>query len=514
MKIKQTFQYDVLVIGGGQAALAAAISAKEEGVSVALVTKGKAGLGGSSVISDGVHSAIFSPGDSPDAFYKDIINGGRQLSDRKLARILAEECTDRVNELENKFGIELELERKISTPGHTFPRRVYAGNGLGRNTTKAMRKFASEIGIYFHEQSAIVDLIKDQDSVIGAIIQRENEFYAYNAPAVILASGGFGGLYASSDNPRDVSGEGIGMAWRHGACLVDMEFVQFYPYRLKYPANVDIMTRIFGKGAFLVNEKNERFMEKYPKKELETRDVLSYALFKENKVLLNFANVEEGNIQRDSPHLYRLFKKGYEGEWIMSPVQHYSMGGIQTDEWGRTNLPGLYACGECTGGLHGSNRLGGGSLTEALVFGHRTGKMAAREKRLEYIKATDSYFDKESYLNSHTQLEEQEIIQKIKEIMWTKVGIERTGQSLREAADELGWIASQLEENKSIINVQLQDKVRAAWASALAGATRKESRGAHKIQDIRGEQTEWERKIIIQKHDIQFSQTFFNTIAD
>ncbi|MBT2689829.1 FAD-binding protein [Bacillus sp. ISL-47] len=504
MRAIQYYHYDVMVIGGGQAALASAISAKEEGASVALVTKGKAGLGGSSVISDSVHSAIFSPEDSPEQFIQDIVEGGRHLSDKRLARALAEECTVRVNELESKFGISLEREKVIITPGHSQPRRVYAGTGLGKNITKPMRDYAIEIGIDFHEQSAVVDLIKDNNEVKGALIQNSKEFQIIYSPAVILATGGFGGLYQSSDNPRDVSGEGIGMAWRHGAILVDMEFVQFYPYRLQQPANVDVMTKIFAKGAFLVNEKSERFMEKFPKKELETRDTLSYAMYKEDKVLIDFSGVAEKVLQHDSPYLYRLYQKGNSGEWIMSPVQHYCMGGIQTDEWGRTNIPGLYACGEVTGGLHGANRLGGGSLTESLVFGYRAGKMAVQEKSSEDISGIMN-FEIHELINNPSNIDESEIIKKVKEIMWKKVGIERTSRSLEEAADELNLIALNLEKEINIQALQLRDKVRAAWASASAAAARKESRGAHKLQDIKEEKKEWEGKNRIHKTSIQFT---------
>jgi aspartate oxidase len=506
MTVQNYFHYDVIILGGGQAALAAAISAKEEGVSVALITKGKAGLGGSSVISDGVHSAIFSPGDSPEIFYKDMIQGGRQLSDHNRARILAYECSERVNELESKYGVVLERECNISTPGHSFPRRVYAGKGIGKNITKALREYAIEIEIELFEQSTMIDLITTNKTVGGAIIQKNGEIMAVQAKSTILATGGFGGLYSSSDNPRDVSGEAIGMAWRHGAQLVDMEFVQYYPYRLQHPANIDIMTKLFGKGAILVNETKSRFMENFPRKELETRDILSYEMFKQDRVLLDISKVSKLDLEQDSPYLFRLYKKGYQGDWVMNPVQHYCMGGIKVDEWGRTNLSGLYACGECTGGLHGANRLGGGSLTESLVFGKRTGHIAAQEVQSTNLSLDHIDIGKRWESSSSNQGEELEVIQKVKEIMWTKAGIERTTQSLKEAANELDRMAILLKETQGIQGLLLHDKVRAAWAAAYAGAHRKESRGAHKLQDVKVEKKEWEGNIVIQESSIHFIQ--------
>ncbi|QOK28276.1 FAD-binding protein [Cytobacillus oceanisediminis] len=244
------------------------------------------------------------------------------------------------------------------------------------------------------------------------------------------------------------------------------------------------MTRIFGKGAYLLNEKHERFMEKYPKKELETRDILSYAMFKENKVLIDFSKVAEEVLKRDSPYLYRLRLKGHQGEWIMSPVQHYCMGGVQTDEWGRTNIPRLYACGEVTGGLHGANRLGGGALTESLVFGRRTGRVAVQENSMGNISDIFDYGINELINNSST-IDEAEAIKKVKEIMWKKVGIERSSQSLQEAADDLNQIALNLENESSIQALQSRDKVRSAWASAFAAASRKESRGHTNFRILR-----------------------------
>ncbi|WP_158553579.1 FAD-dependent oxidoreductase [Peribacillus saganii] len=506
MRIHNSYQYDVIVVGGGQAALAAAISAKEEGSAVALITKGKAGLGGSSVISDGVHSTIFSPGDSPEIFCQDMIAGGKGLSDRRLAEILAEECTNRVNELESKYGIPQQLERKVSTPGHSFPRRSYAPGGVGRNVTRPMREYAQSAGIDFFEQSSIVDLIKGDTGIVGAFVQNEEGMQAFYAGSVILATGGFGGLYASSDNPRDVSGEAIGMAWRHGAVLRDMEFIQFYPYRLQHPANLDVMTRIFGKGAILLNQNNERFMESFPRKELETRDIISYEMFKQHKVLLDFSSVAGADLEHDSPLLYRTLKKGYQGEYIMSPVQHYCMGGIKTDEYGRTNLPGLYACGECSGGLHGANRLGGGSLTEALVFGKRTGYMATKESKDRIGIAAEQEFAVEADEAAASDFNEQEVIKAIKTIMWTKAGIERTSQSLLEAANELDTLADQLEKEKGIAALQLHDKVRAAWAAAHSASVRKESRGAHKLLDFREQSSDWELTISVLGKELFFTK--------
>ncbi|NRF94367.1 FAD-binding protein [Paenibacillus frigoriresistens] len=505
------YNADVLVIGGGQAALRCAIEAREQGASVMMVTKGKAGGGGSSVISDGVHSSIFSKGDSPESFYRDIMRGGKSINNTRLVRVLAEECTARVMELGEKFGIETYYEKEVATPGHSFPRRCYAGDGTGKSITHKMREYAQHIGVQWIENTWVVDLMGD-GRIQGAVGWREDEWIQVAAGSTILASGGIGGLYAQSDNPLDVSGECIGMAWRHGATMQDMEFIQFYPYRLVEPKNIDLYTKLFAKGAKMLNTAGQRFMESFSRKEMETRDVLCYEMYKNGPVFLDITEVNPIQLDTISPKLAMLMKKGYDGPLRMEPVEHYSIGGISVDEYGRTGVPGLYVCGECTGGLHGANRLGGGSLTESLVFGKRTGYAAAQEA-VPILQA-------QSLLNEQEQDplqigftgEGKAVIgqyrKEIQQLMWNRVGIHRTMAGLQQAVAELNTMSRNVQQDMRLngrASQVLADMIRSAWALSYSALTRKESRGAHQMADFAAERPEWLGNIKIQGEKSQFS---------
>lgn len=504
------FSSDVLVIGGGQAALRAAIEAREQGATVNIVSKGKIGLGGSSAISDGVHSAIFSQGDSAEAFYNDMLKGGKYLNNPILAKILAEECTDRVQELPEKFSVLIQYEREVATPGHSFPRRCYAGYGVGKGVTKPLMEYAQNIGITFFEKTWVVDLIK-KDRIHGALGLVGNQWLQFSAGSIILATGGIGGLYANSDNPIDVSGEGIGMTWRHGATVQDMEFIQFYPYRLLEPRNIDLYTKLFGKGARMLNQHGERFMDGYPRKELETRDILSYEMFKQEKVYLDLSHTNSDEVEQMSPQLFKLLNRGYEGPFVMAPVEHYSIGGIVVDEYGRTNVPGLYACGECTAGVHGANRLGGGSITEALVFGARVGFAAAQESvpnNREIEDVDPSFYNPTHLTSTESKQQMHQLRQQMKEVMWQKVGIERTQDGLQEAVTKLESILRDVAEEKltlrGIGKQVAEDMLRAAWLVSYSASLRKESRGAHRVLGYSSENEEWLGNIKINKDGWSF----------
>jgi aspartate oxidase len=503
---------DVLVIGGGQAALRAAIEARKQGADVAIAAKGKIGLGGSSSISDGVHSAIFSEGDAPEHFFADMIKGGREVGDRKLLQIMAEECTSRVAELHDQFHIELHYEKEVATPGHSFPRRVYAEGGKGGIVTRKLRDFAEQIGVRFYENMLAVELIRD-DRVGGAIFLSKEDILLFQAGSTVLATGGLGGLYDHSDNPRDVTGEGIGMALRHGAIVQDLEFIQFYPYRLVQPRNVDLYTKLFAKGAVMRNKEGQRFMDAFPRKELETRDIICYEMYKQGEVYLDISNVPSDIIKEVSHNLFRILEKGYSGELIVSPVEHYSIGGIKIDEYGRTGVPGLYACGECTGGIHGANRLGGGSLTESLVFGSRIGRMAAEESQLapaqKSLTIDENYYDPLRFNEDWNSEEYRSIRRNLQKIMWDHVGIERTSEGLEQGVKLLMSLKESFQDSQKASARFLLDILDVAYFTALTASMRKESRGAHRVLHDPDHKEEWKGNFLIKDHKVEFRGSVF-----
>ncbi len=491
---------DVLVIGGGQSALRAAIEARKQGAHVAIVTKGRAGFGGSSAISDGVHSQIFAEGDSPELFYEDMMKAGGGLGHSQVMRKIAEECSERVQELKEMFHVEIRQETEVATPGQSFPRRVYAEGGKGAPIVKKLRSFADEIGVEFYDHYQAIDLIQGQSRVMGAIFKGKKDILIFQAGSTILSTGGFGSLYDNSDNPRDVTGEGLAMAWRHGAQLENLEFIQFYPYRLIHPVNIDVYTKIFGKGAVMRNKEGVRFMDSFSRKELETRDVLAHEMNKQGTVYLDISEVSMEVLEKASPSLYRLLKKGYSGELIMSPVEHYSLGGIQIDEYGRTNVAGLYACGECTS-IHGVDRLGGGALTDGLVIGARAGYMANLEKNMSNIDTFPEidafYHDPEAFDSDWKSEEFASVRMELKQIMWKYVGIERTTTGLEKAVEELSQLSQIWGNRHSLSSKVMSDLIKVAYFATLAASKRKESRGAHRLADIPEQKHEWNGKLII-----------------
>ncbi|MDQ0340772.1 aspartate oxidase [Caldalkalibacillus uzonensis] len=505
----QAVTFDVLIVGGGQAALRAAIASCEAGARVGVLAKGKIGYGGSSSISDAVHTALLDHRDSPRQLVEDMLAGGREINHKRLVQVFAEECTARVKELSEVYHIPLEYERELVTPGHSYPRRCYHPKSVGSQITRRLREVAAQKGAVLLDHYTVIDLL-EEERVAGVVAIHHNTLTVITAGSVILASGGLGGLYDQTDNPNDVTGEVIAMAWRKGARLRDLEFIQFYPYRLISPQNIDLYTKLFAVGAVMRNAQGERFMEHYPRQELETRDILSYEMFKQGKVYLDITRVEDEDLRQASPKLYQLLKRNGQQELIVSPVEHYSIGGIEIDEWGRTNVPGLFACGECSGGLHGANRLGGGALTEALVFGKRAGECAAWESKPVHHEHAGFRLIEKTDVQWSVQLLRQTVRKVRKEIqplMWNYVGIERTKEGLEHALSKLTELKAitQCEENtgQRIKQIEL-DMIHMAYWITKSALERAESRGAHIRRDYPRQNDKWKGYLRVEKNEITF----------
>ena len=255
------------------------------------------------------------------------------------------------------------------------------------------------------EQTFAIDILTENGECKGVLTSNEDgtELKAYYAPVVVCASGGYGQLYSKTTNPEVATGDGAALALRAGAELMDLEFVQFHPTVLFHPDNQNflISEAVRGEGAVLRNNKGERFMEKYhPMKELAPRDVVSRAIFQEmqktgsNHVFLDIAHKDKEFLRQRFPTIYnKCLSYGIDiaKDFIpVAPCQHYSMGGIRTDEWGRTRILGFYAVGEAAcNGIHGANRLASNSLLEGQVFGRRIGRQV--QENLDEIKIREGF---------------------------------------------------------------------------------------------------------------------------
>jgi succinate dehydrogenase/fumarate reductase flavoprotein subunit len=400
-------QCDVLIIGGGAAALMAALEARKAVDDVAIVCKGKAGRSGNTIVS-AAQFAVSDP-DSPDSIeqhFQDTLLGGQGLNDEALVQLLASKVGHRVRDLE-EYGVpfvrvEGELRRQLA-PGHSSPRCVSVQAGdhpqatQGLSITLPLLKQVVSRGVRLIERTPVLQLLVEEGQVCGAIgLDVEGQrAMVLQAKAVVLACGGGGRIFALTDNTLDVSGDSYALALEAGATLRDMEFVQFYPACMTSPLKTIIPTRLFAQGAVLRNKAGERFMPRYDpdRAEMATRDVMSRAIFLEMQRTgeqgghLDCTRIPPDVMEQQHPTFVRaLQKRGLDLQkdyLTISPTVHFIMGGVKIDSRCQSTVPGLYAAGEAAGGLHGANRISGNALSETIVFGAISGQQAA-----SYAKGT------------------------------------------------------------------------------------------------------------------------------
>src|SRR6476620_9783629 len=433
-----TYNYDVLVIGAGGAGLRAAIEAANTGVSVGLICKSLLGKA-HTVMAEGGMAAALATVDERDNWtvhFADTMRGGQYVNNWRMAELHAKEAPDRVRELEGWGAVfDRTSDGRINQRnfgGHRYPRLAHVGDRTGLELIRTLQDHAIHAGATVHMECTVVDLLTDGSGrVVGAFgYERERgRFLVFSAKAVVLATGGIGRAYRITSNSWEGTGDGHALAYRAGADLIDMEFVQFHPTGMIWPPSVQgilVTEGVRGEGGVLRNSAGERFMfgdipDNYKKQtadnaeegwrytqgdknarrppELLTRDHVARCINRELKagrgsphggVFLDISWIKErmpkseDQIRRKLPSMYHQFKQLADLDITKEPMEvgpttHYMMGGIRVDgDSQMSSVPGLFAAGEVAAGLHGANRLGGNSLSDLLVFGKRAGEYAAK----------------------------------------------------------------------------------------------------------------------------------------
>jgi len=503
---KEARQFDFLIVGSGVAGLSCALELASHG-SVAVLTKEGIAQGSTQWAQGGIAAALApEPLDSPLMHEEDTMRAGAGLCDRDAVKILVEEGPRRVRELMARgaqFDTESSGQLKLTKEAaHRANRIIHAqGDSTGREVQRSLSKAALEsAGITVLENTLSVDLLLDKSTFgrcVGVLaLDADGQLCRFFASATILATGGVGALYKVTTNPPVLTGDGMAMAWRAGAALMDMEFVQFHPTSFASGPNNPkflISEAVRGEGAILLDKNGNRFMPKYhPDAELAPRDVVSRAIAQEilesgeEYVTLDLTANTAQQIAARFPNIYSTcvaYGIDPAKEPIpVSPAEHYMMGGIRTDLDGSTNVVGLLACGECAcTGVHGANRLASNSMLEGLVFGTRTVEAAIALKGQAEAEAIKSTFEQ----NAAQRTASDEILvasarAKLQEAMWKHVGLVRNGAGLKQTLEMLNQLYQQFGHPAARRNeIELANMINTAWLITRAAFGRQESRGAH-----------------------------------
>ncbi len=549
-----THEYDVLVIGAGGAGLRAAAEACAAGAKVAVISKSLLGKAHTVMAEGGIAAALANVDerDSWRVHFADTMRGGQYLNNWRMAELHAKEAPACVRELE-AWGAVFDrtadgriLQRNFG--GHRYPRLAHVGDRTGLEMIRTLQDHDIHLGMDVFMEYTVVTMLKDSGRVAGAFgYDRERgRFHVFRAKAVVLATGGIGRAYKITSNSWEYTGDGHSLAYHAGAALMDMEFVQFHPTGMIWPPSVRgilVTEGVRGEGGVLRNREGRRFMfddipaayanqtaeteeegwrytqgDKNARRppELLTRDHVARCIRREVKegrgsphggVFLDIAWIKERiansaeHIKRKLPSMYHQFKQLADIDITQEPMEvgpttHYMMGGVRVDPDSQmSDVPGLFAAGECGVGLHGANRLGGNSLSDLLVFGKRAGEYAARyakEISLGAINPDEVALAAKQALAPFERdgAEGPYAVQyALQDMMQDLVGIVRQEKEMLLALERI----EQLKARAQLVGVSGNREYNPGWHTALdlnnlltvsemvtrAALERKESRGAH-----------------------------------
>lgn len=546
LRIEQVIPADVLIVGGGNAGLRAAVAASSWGARTILVSKSPF-PGGSSAVAGGFHQASFGPDDSEDLHFRDTVQGGYFLNNQRLVRILVREAKQALLDLEG-FGaafyrVSPDRYSLATFGGHSVPRAVETGRC--DRIERILREEAERLGVQFFEETMVTRLLTDAQGLVGGVCAFDIKWgkgLVFLAKALILATGALGRLYRRTACTRNATGDGFGLAMGLGTRMVDMEFMQFIPLAYVYPSFISGMTLAeagsYGPKTKYFNALGERYMERYDPQRLEktTRDVAARANFLEIRagrgtprggILVDPTENDpsEGSYQ---PHrlrhrwklirdFYGLAKATYKEPFEAAPAALYICGGLEIDENCQTSTPGLFACGEISGNIHGANRLGGNSLIELQVFGKRAGEAAAAYAQGRPLPGVDLSQAEEEFNRLNRLLATREGVRprtlktELQQLMWDYCGIVRTGEGLKKAIlgvenlkerlPQMGLTCDSLRYNWELVEaVEVPMMLDTAEVMLRAALFREESRGNHYREDFPHQDDEnWLCHTLIQK---------------
>jgi len=494
-------QTDFLVIGAGVAGLRAAVELASAG-RVVVLAKREITDSNTQWAQGGIAVAL-SDEDEISLHLQDTLQAGDGLCNVEAAKVLVEEAPGRIEEL-IQWGTEFDRQGTKLTFGregaHSRNRILHAhGDSTGREILRALyAKTKALKNISVREFEFSTNLIVENGRVCGIhLIDEHGAPQQMSASAVLLATGGMGQLYRNTTNPGVATGDGVAMAFRAGAEVSDMEFIQFHPTALylKNAPRFLLSEALRGEGAYLRNAEMLRFMPKYhPMGELAPRDVVARAIVhelevsraKEPVVYLDLTHLRAGHVKARFPRIYATcmqYNVDITTDLIpIRPAAHYAMGGVHSDLEGRCTLPGLYAAGEAAAtGVHGANRLASNSLLEGVVFGARAGAAMRNELRQG---ASSPPKPQRAASNGPVGLATEEVIREIQDLMWQDVGIVRARDRMKRAIEHLNQISPRVAHPQTRRAYEAQNLHLAGLLVASSALAREESRGAHYRTDF------------------------------